>query len=432
MLVERFGLSAEELSAFELAGGLSLEVADKMVENAVGVLGLPLGLALNFVVDDEPVLVPMVIEEPSVVAACSYIARLASDGGGFTTDVDPPIMIGQVQILDVKDAAAAVRVIEEHRAELMALADVHANGLKQRGGGCVGIETRVLPPLTEGPHADLDDGRDMLVVHLLLDCRDAMGANAVNTVAEGVAPRLVELTGGRACLRILSNLADRRCARARMRIPYRSLEAGARTEGERVRGRDVARGVVDAYRLAARDPYRAATHNKGIMNGVDAIAVATGNDWRSLEAGAHAHAARSGRYTSLTRFWLDDDDQCLMGSIELPMAVGVVGGSTRVHPTVAVSRKLLGSFAESAQKLAGLMAAVGLAQNTGALRALATEGIQRGHMELHARQVALAVGAAEAEVDTVAARLVCERCIKAGRAEELLVELRAVTAGVTP
>ncbi len=427
VLVDRFGLSAEELHALELSGGLALEVADKMVENAVGVLGLPLGLALNFVVDDEPVVVPMAIEEPSVVAACSYIARLASEGGGFHTDTDAPVMIAQVQLLDVEDAALGARLVEEKRAELMALADQHAEGLRSRGGGCVGLEARVLPPLSTGPHADLDDDQDMLVVHLLIDCRDAMGANAVNTVAEAVAPRLCELTGGRACLRILSNLSDRRCARASLRIPYRALEAGERSQGERVSGRSVASGVVDAYRLAARDPYRAATHNKGILNGVDAVAIATGNDWRALEAGAHAYAARSGRYTSLTRFWLDDDERCLRGSIELPVAVGVVGGSTRVHPTVAACKKLLGAFGESAAKLSGLLAAVGLAQNLGALRALATEGIQRGHMELHARQIALAAGASDDEVDAVAARLVCEGCVKPARAEEVLRALRATT-----
>lgn len=429
LLVERFGLSPDEVDALELAGGLSLEVADKMVENAVGVLGLPVGLALNFVVDEVPVVVPMAVEEPSVVAACSYIARLAGEGGGFRTEVDPPVMIAQVQLLDLPDAQAAARLIEERREEIGALANQHAEGLVARGGGCVGVEARVLPPLTSGPHADLDDDRDMLVVHLLVDCRDAMGANAVNTIAEGVAPELEKLTGGRACLRILSNLADRRCARATMRIPYRSLAAGERTLRGRPEsdegGRGVARGIVDAYRLAARDPYRAATHNKGIMNGVDAVAIATGNDWRALEAGAHAHAARSGRYTSLTRFWLDDEAQALMGSIELPMAVGVVGGSTRVHPTVMACRKLLGPFATSAGRLGGLLAAVGLAQNTGALRALATEGIQRGHMELHARQVALAAGANEHEVEPVAAALVRESCIRAARAEEVLRELRS-------
>src|SRR5690606_25324828 len=228
--------------------------------------------------------------------------------------------------------------------------------------------------------------------------------------------------GGRVVLRILSNLTDRRKAAAEGMITANSLAT------DTLSGEQVVQAVVEAGAFAEADPYRAATHNKGIMNGVDAVAIATGNDWRALEAGAHAHAARSGRYTSLTRFWLDDEAQALMGSIEIPMAVGVVGGSTRVHPTVAACRKLLGPFASSAGKLAGLMAAVGLAQNTGALRALATEGIQRGHMELHARQIALASGANDDEVDAVASRLVCERCIKPTRAAEILQALREATS----
>jgi hydroxymethylglutaryl-CoA reductase len=429
MLVERFGLDDAELAAFESAGGLSSLVADKMVENAVGVLGLPLGLALNFVIDGEAVLVPMAVEEPSVVAACSYIARLAAEGGGFVTDTDPPHMIGQVQLLDVADIDGAIARLEARRVELMAAADENCRSLVARGGGCVDLQVRRLPPLTSGPHADLDDEAEMLVVHFVVDCRDAMGANAINTVVEGVAPLVADIAHGRACLRILSNLADRRRARARMCIPYRSLEAGERAQGERVAGREVARCMVDAYRLAARDPYRAATHNKGLMNGVDAVAIATGNDWRALEAGAHAFAAQSGRYTSLTRFWLDDDAQALRASAELPMAVGVVGGSTRVHPTVRACLKLLGPFGQSARRLGGLLAAVGLAQNAGALRALATEGIQRGHMELHARQVALAAGAREGEVEQVAERLVTERAIGARRAGEILGELRELGGG---
>jgi hydroxymethylglutaryl-CoA reductase len=248
-----------------------------------------------------------------------------------------------------------------------------------------------------------------------------MGANAVNGVVEGLAPRLEALTGGRACLRILTNLADERRARATMRIPFASLDAE--------RGREVARGVVDAWRLAARDPWRACTHNKGILNGVDAVAVATGNDWRAIEAGAHAWAARSGRYTSLTRFFIDDDKEQLVGTIELPMAVGVVGGATRVHPTVQAARQLLGPFATSATKLAGLMAAVGLAQNTGALKAMVTEGISRGHMALHARQVALAAGASAdnggAEVDAVARVLVDEGNVRVARAVEVLAAVRS-------
>ncbi|MBI1946682.1 MAG: hydroxymethylglutaryl-CoA reductase, degradative [Deltaproteobacteria bacterium] len=380
LLAERFGLTPADLETLEAAGGLTTVAADTMVENAVGVLGLPLGLALNFVVDGLPVLVPMAVEEPSVVAACSHLARLAADGGGFTTSADPPFLVGQVQILDVPDAARALSALRERHLALLERANAFCPGLVERGGGVVDVRARVLPTLTSGPHADLDGGGDMLVVHLVVHTCDAMGANAVNTVVEGVAPVLAELCGGRARLRILTNLADERKARARMRVPFTSLADDAAS------GRAVAQGIVEAYRFAARDPYRACTHNKGIMNGIDAVAVATGNDWRALEAGAHAYAAREGRYTSLSRFWLDEGAAALGAEIELPMAVGVVGGSTRAHPTIQVTRKLLGPFADSVERLAGLFAAVGLAQNAAALKALATEGIQRGHMRLHARK----------------------------------------------
>lgn len=394
LLSERFGLNPQDLHALEAAGGLDTASADKLVENAVGVLGLPLGLALNFVIDGQAVLVPMAVEEPSVVAACSHLARLAADGGGFTTSADPPFLVGQVQILDVPDAAAALRALRERHATLVAEANTFCPGLVERGGGVVDVRARVLAPLTRGPHADLDGGGDMLVVHLVVHTCDAMGANAVNTVVEGVAPTLAELCGGRARLRILTNLADERKARARMRVPWASLADDA------AGGREVSMGIVEAYRFAARDPYRACTHNKGIMNGIDAVAVATGNDWRALEAGAHAYAAREGRYTSLSRFWNDEAAQALMGEIELPMAVGVVGGSTRAHPTIQVTRKLLGPFAESVERLAGLFAAVGLAQNAAALKALATEGIQRGHMRLHARKGGHPQGAANHEANS--------------------------------
>jgi hydroxymethylglutaryl-CoA reductase len=382
LLRDRFGFSDDDVRALEAAGGLSTASADRMVENAVGVLALPLGLALNFVVDGEAVVVPMAVEEPSVVAACSYVAKLAADGGGFVTSADPPYLVGQVQLLDVPSSSSSsvVRLLRERQAELIAAANSFCQGLVQRGGGCVDVRARVLPPLTDGPHADLDGGGDMVVVHVVLHTCDAMGANAVNTVVEGIAPLLEDVTGGRARLRILTNLADERKARAAMRIPYASLGASD------VEGREVALGIVEAYRFAARDPWRACTHNKGIMNGVDAVAVATGNDWRALEAGAHAWAARSGRYTSLSRFALDDEARVLNGDLEMPMAVGVVGGSTSANPTVVATRKLLGPFATKVDKLAGLLAAVGLAQNTAALRALATEGIQRGHMRLHARK----------------------------------------------
>jgi hydroxymethylglutaryl-CoA reductase, degradative len=379
ILREGYGLDDADVRALEAAGGLSTRGADQMVENAVGVFGLPLGLALNFVVDGVPVIVPMAVEEPSIIAACSHVARLALDGGGFVTSADPPFLVGQVQLLDVKDTERAILALKQHQAALIDEANRHCDGLKRRGGGCVDVRARVLAPIADrdDPHARFDGDDAMLVVHIVLHTCDAMGANAVNTVCEGIAPLIEELAGGRARLRILTNLADERKARATMKIPYATLE-----------GRDVAAGIVEAYRFAARDPYRACTHNKGIFNGVDALAIATGNDWRAIEAGGHAYAARHGRYTSLTTFWLDDAAQALAGSIELPMAVGVVGGSTRVHPTVTACRKLLGPFAADVQKLAGLLAAVGLAQNTGALKALATEGIQKGHMRLHAKKAA--------------------------------------------
>jgi hydroxymethylglutaryl-CoA reductase len=382
VLRDGHGLSDADLFALESAGGLQAAGADQMVENAVGVLGLPLGLALNFVVDDIPVIVPMAVEEPSVVAACSHVARIALDGGGFTTSADPPFLVGQVQLLDVDDADRVLAALRKHQAELIDEANRFCDGLVKRGGGCVDVRARVLPPIADAgdPHAKHDGDKPMVVVHIVLHTCDAMGANAVNTVCEGTAPRIEEITGARARLRILTNLADERKARAQMRLPYASLAEDA------TQGRETAQGIVEAYRFAARDPYRACTHNKGIFNGIDALAIATGNDWRAIEAGGHAYAARHGRYTSLTTFWTDDAAQVLHGSIELPMAVGVVGGSTRAHPTVSACRKLLGPFADDVQKLAGLLAAVGLAQNTGALKALATEGIQRGHMRLHARK----------------------------------------------
>lgn len=415
------GLDVNQLRALSPAHGLGSDVADRMIENVVGVLGLPVGLALNFVVDGQPVIVPMAVEEPSIVAACSHIARLAADGGGFVTSTDAPITVGQVQLVDVRDVDHAVAAIADARAELFAAANALCPGIVARGGGCVSVTTRVLPRL--GPddvHGDLDDGGPMLVVHVALDTREAMGANAVNTVVEGLSSRLEELSGGRAVLRILTNLADERKARASMRIPYASL-----ANGHDEAGRAVAVGIVDAWRFAARDPWRACTHNKGIMNGIDAVAVATGNDWRAIEAGAHAYAAIGGRYTSLTRFSLDDEGHCLVGTIELPLAVGSVGGATRVHPTVQTARAILGDVATSASRLAGTMAAVGLAQNTGALKAMVTDGIQHGHMRLHARQIALAAGATADEVVAVADLIVAEKNVKESRARAVLEQLRA-------
>lgn len=414
----RTGLSEAGFAAFDPASGLDLATADHLIENVVGTLALPVGVALNFVVNDEPVVVPMAVEEPSIVAACSHIALLAREGGGFAADADASNMIAQVQLMGISDMDRASAAISTHRDALIDEANLFCAGLKRRGGGVREVEFRVLPALSDVPG---DDGRAMAVVHFVVGCCDAMGANAINTVAEGMAPRLEELTGGRARLRILSNLADRRLARASCRIPFAAL-----ARGDRAQGRAVAEGVYEAWLFAARDPYRATTHNKGILNGIDAVAVATGNDWRAIEAGAHAYAARGGHYGSLTRYVVDEARGELVCSIELPMAVGTVGGSTRVHPSVKAARGLLGDFALHARKLAGLMAAVGLAQNLGALKALATDGIQRGHMRLHARQIAIAAGAAQHEVPVLAARLVELGEI---RVETAAVQLEAMREG---
>ncbi len=402
-LAERFGLDESELAILKDGSRLGVERADKMVENCVGVFGLPIGLGLNFRINGRDYAVPMVVEEPSVVAAVSNMARTVRKAGGFEADADPSLMIGQVQVLDVADPAGAVARLEAAKAELLDKANaVHPN-MKRRGGGAMDMEVRTFG----APYP-------MLVVHLLIDCGEAMGANAVNSMAEGIAPMVAELTGGRVNLRILSNLADRRCARASCRVPFMHLA------GNGFSGEEVARGIAEAYQFAAVDPYRAATHNKGVMNGIDAVAIATGNDWRSVEAGAHAFASRDGRYTSLTKWWCEDGHLC--GFIELPMAVGVVGGSTGVHPTLRVMRKILG--APTAAELGMVMAAVGLSQNLGALRALATEGIQRGHMSLHARSVALAAGAEGGDVDWLAAALIESGQIKVDVARDLLARGR--------
>ena len=396
------GLPPGSLQCLLPEHGLTADQADHMVENAVGVFGLPLGLALNFLVNGREVIVPMAIEEPSVIAGASFMAKLARASGGFTAQADPAEMIGQVQLLEVPDLEAAVDALGRHKAELLAEIDRVDPVILRLGGGGRDLIAR---PLTDTPLGP------MLIVHLVIDTRDAMGANAVNTAAERLAPRLEAITGGRAHLRILSNLADRRLARARCRIPAAALAFGE-YRGERVR-----QGILEAWAFAAADPYRAATHNKGIMNGVDAVLIATGNDWRAVEAGAHAFAARSGRYTSLSR-WSSGVDGALEGELELPLAVGSVGGATRVHPAAKACLALM--HVESAQQLAEVVASVGLAQNLAALRALATEGIQRGHMGLHARQVALAAGASGEAVDRVAEQLIAEGVVRLDRAEQIL------------
>ncbi len=401
-LAQASGISPEALLALSGEAGLAPEQADHMIENAVGVFGLPLGVALNFVVNGREVLVPMAIEEPSVVAGASFMAKLARAGGGFNATSTEPQMIAQLQVLDLADPDEARRRILDQRAAILAEVDQVDPVISGLGGGARDLEARVLRETAVGP---------MLIVHLIYDTRDAMGANAVNTAAERLAPRLEQLTGGRVHLRILSNLADRRLAASRCRIPATALAFGDFT-GERVRD-----GIVEAWAFADADPYRAATHNKGIMNGVDAVVIATGNDWRAIEAGAHAFAARSGRYTSLSR-WSVGTDGALEGELEMPMAVGTVGGATRVHPAARAALELMG--VGSARELAEIVVSVGLAQNLAALRALATEGIQRGHMGLHARQVAIAAGASGDLIERVAQRMVDDGVVRLDRARDLL------------
>jgi hydroxymethylglutaryl-CoA reductase len=383
-------------------GGLSPEAADHMIENVIGLYSLPLGIALNFSVNGRDVLVPMTLEEPSVVAGASFMAKLARAGGGFTATTTDPLMIGQMQVIQVPNLEEARLKLYEHKADLLAEADSIDPVLKKFGGGARDLEIRSFESSPIG---------GFLVIHLIYDVRDAMGANAVNTACERLAPRVEAITGGKVHLRILSNLADRRIARARCGVPVKEL-AFDDFSGEEVRD-----GIIAAYAFAAVDPYRAATHNKGIMNGVDSVVIATGNDWRAIEAGAHAYAARSGRYTSLST-WGRDADGSLVGTLEMPMAVGIVGGATRVHPAAQAAVKLMG--VRTASELAEIIVSVGLAQNMAALRALATEGIQRGHMSLHARQVAIAAGASGEMIEKVAAQMVSERVVRIDRAEEIL------------
>jgi len=386
--------------------GLRPEQANQMIENGIGTYALPLGVAANFLINGRDYLIPMAVEEPSVIAAVSHAAKLVRAGGGFQAEATTPVMIGQIQVLDLPDLEAATQAIQENKKALMAAANECSQSIVRRGGGARDIETRVFPQTAIGP---------MLVVHLLYDTCDAMGANAINTAVETLAPLVEDLTGGRTNLRILSNLTDRRLAVASCTVPASVLGE------EGLPGTVVARQIEEANVFGLVDPYRAATHNKGVMNGIDAVCIATGNDWRALEAGAHAYAARDGQYRALTD-WHVDELGDLYGAIRLPLAVGTVGGATRVHPTARIALKILGLT--SARELAEVMAAIGLAQNLAALKALATEGIQQGHMEMHARQVALAAGATgEGQVEALSARLIEDGNIRVQYARELLVSL---------
>jgi len=391
--------------------GLSLEVADRMVENVVGVFGLPMGVGVNLKIDGYEHLVPMVVEEPSVVAGLSHGAKFLRGDLGIETETTDPLMIGQVQVLDVPDIERAQQAITAATPELLEAANRLDPALVAAGGGAKTIETRVLEPLETG-----DPLGTMLVIHLVVDVRDAMGANAINTMVEKLAPRIATLTGGRVRLRILSNLADQRLVTARGRIPFETLG-----KGNPLLGREIAHGIEEASVLAERDPYRAATHNKGIMNGVDAFLVATGQDWRAVEAGAHSYAARNGRYTALSRWRITED--ALVGELTLPMAVGTVGGVLRTHPAVQAAVYSVLKV-RTADELSRIAASCGLTQNLAALRALATEGIQRGHMGLHARNVAASAGAVGEEIDRLAQDLASQGVFDAAAASAALNRLR--------
>lgn len=386
---------------------LDINAADKMIENVIGVLGIPIGLGLNFLINGRDYVIPLAVEEPSIVAALSAAAKLARGAGGFRAESTPPILIGQIQVIDVPDMAAAVSGILDRRQDILDLANSFHPRMVARGGGAMDLEV-LRHPMTSS------DG-EMLVIHLLVDTRDAMGANLVNGMCEGVASLVETITEGKVFLRILSNLADRALARAEVCLPAAAL-AGKGYTGEQVRD-----GIIIATDFAIADPYRAATHNKGIMNGIDAVALATGNDWRAIEAGAHAYAARHGRYSSLTRWWSDDQGN-LRGQIELPMKVGIVGGPLESNPGVAMNMRILG--VKRARELAEVMAVVGLAQNFSALRALATEGIQTGHMTLHARSVVKAAETPPELFDEVLEAVLRDGNIKVWRAREILAELR--------
>lgn len=400
-IVKEFaGLTDEEASLLQSTGSLSLELADRMIENVVGAIPIPLGIAVNFLINGKDYLIPMAIEETSVVAAASYGAKMTRSKGGIFTDSTEPVMIGQIQVVKVKDPYRARMAILESKDEILEKANEQDPMLISVGGGAKDVRAKVIHTIRGA----------MVIAELLVDCRDAMGANAVNTMAEAVAPMIEKITGGKVLLRIISNLATERLARAWTVV-----------DKEEVGGEEVVDGIVDAYAFAAADPYRAATHNKGILNGIIAVALATCNDHRAIEAGAHAYAARSGHYSPLS-VWEKNEDGDLVGSIELPLAVGIIGGATKVHPVAKVALKILG--VKTARELSEVMAAVGLAQNLAALRALAHEGIQRGHMSLHARNIAIMAGATGDLIDLIAERMVEERKIRMDRAKELLEEYR--------
>ncbi|MFZ3579136.1 hydroxymethylglutaryl-CoA reductase, degradative [Virgibacillus sp. DJP39] len=407
ILAEQAGFTKEETAHLQSTNPLSLDTADNMIENVIGTYQLPLGLGLNFLINGKDYVVPMAVEEPSVVASASYIAKIVRNAGGFITEATDRIMIGQIQVIGCPDFTLAKEAILKEKDMLLEGANAAYPSIVARGGGAEDLEVRILNDETGSKYGQ------MLVLHLYINTCDAMGANIINTMVEALAPVVEDLTKGKVYLRILSNLADRCMARSKCVIPPSLLETGSYS-GEEVRD-----GIVHAYEFAASDPYRAVTHNKGIMNGIDPIVIATGNDWRAVEAGAHAYAARFGKYSSMTEWYVDDEGN-LVGELELPMSVGTVGGSIRVHPTSQIAHKMLD--VESAQELAQVIVSVGLAQNLGALKALVTDGIQKGHMALHSRSVAMAAGAKGELIDIIAEQLINEKEIRVGKAKELVAK----------
>jgi hydroxymethylglutaryl-CoA reductase len=400
-LIKEFAdLTDEEADQLQNTGSLPLDLADRMIENVIGITPMPMGIGVNFLINNRDYLIPMAIEEPSVVAAASYAAKMARDGGGFHTSSTPPIMIGQIQVTNVKDPYAARMRVLQSKEDVLKKANEQDPVLVSAGGGARDLDAKIINT-TRGP---------MVIVELQVDCRDAMGANAVNTMAEAVAPMIERLTGGRVYLRIISNLATKRLVRAWCVVPEKS-----------VGGEEVVDGIVNAYAFAVADPYRAATHNKGILNGIIAVILATCNDHRAIEAGAHAYAARNGQYTSLST-WEKNENGDLVGSLELPMAVGLIGGAVRTHPIAKIAVKILG--VKTANEFGEVCAAVGLAQNLAALRALSHEGIQRGHMSLHARNIAVTAGATGELIDLVAAKMVEEHRIRVDKAKELIEQYK--------
>lgn len=408
-------LPVDQTSILTKDGALNFETTDLFVENAVGSFPLPLGIATSYLINGRDYLIPMAVEESSVIAASSNAAKIIYESGGFQTEVLSHLMIGQIQLLDlaVEDFSVIKDRIERNKAQLLQVANEIHPRLIMRGGGARDIEVRVFE----------DCELPCLVVHVLMDTRDAMGANLINTVCEGLAPLLEDLTGARVGLRILSNLADRRIVRARCRVKKEYLSF--KDPSLEWKPEEITQKIYEAYLFAEIDPYRATTHNKGIMNGIDPVVIATGNDWRAVEAGAHAYASRSGRYKSLSK-WILDKNNDLIGELELPLQLGTVGGVTRLHPTARVALQILGN--PNSQELAQVICCSGLASNLAAMRALCTTGIQRGHMKLHAKNIALAAGAKGQEVEVISKEMLRDKEISASKAEALLEKLRQVAS----